>query len=331
MKIVFFGSKASSVEFLRCLIKDEEVAAVVTHPDRYSGRGLLLKPSVVKVFANDRNVGVLLPEKMSGEFVEMLKGYSAELGVVVAYGKIIPETIIKVFPRGIINVHFSLLPEYRGANPIQHALIDGRTKTGVTSFFIDKGMDTGGVILQREILVDPDDDSRTLEEKLVPVGVGLLQETLRLIKDGNDTAQPQKGNESYAGILKKSDGKINWSRPAREVHNLIRGTQPWPGTFTEIKGSASKSKTVFLKILRSRVLSECPGDGITCPAPSLVKTRPLDGCPGEITGIEKGQGFVVRCGNDFLLALRVKADGRQDMSAWDYWQGAHLNIGDKFE
>jgi len=317
MRIVFFGSKECSVEFLKALIEKEEVAGVVTHPDRPSGRGLKIRQSIVKEFSLKKGLSVFTPEKIRDKnFISEIESLKPELGVVVAYGKILPKEVFLIPKYKTINVHFSLLPKYRGAAPINWAIIKGEKITGVTIFFIDEGLDTGDIIVQKELEIAPEDDSITLEKKLIETGISLLFEAIKKIeKSGNDICVvKQKGEPSYAPLIKKSDGRIDWNSSSDEILNIIRGTKPWPSAYIEIKNEKLKIKN--LKILKANGLNFSQSEIEKCS-------------PGTIVELKKDTGFIVKCGRGFLLVEEVQPEGKKPMSAWAWLQGSRLNIGEK--
>lgn len=224
--IIFFGTPEFAVPSLKALIeRDEKILLVITQPDKPKGRGKNIQPSEVKKIALEYGLSLAQPEKIRDEnFIEMLKRLNPEFAVVVAYGKILPKEILEIPKYGCINLHASLLPKYRGAAPIQWALINGEKTTGVTTMLIDEGLDTGPVLLQKEVQIEDEDNAQTLSERLSRVGAELIVETIEKMRKGEIEPKPQKGEPSYAPPLKKEDGKINWSSSARQIFNLIRGT-----------------------------------------------------------------------------------------------------------
>jgi len=202
---------------------------------------------------------------------------------------------------GFLNVHFSLLPKYRGAAPIQWALINGETETGVTLFWLDEGMDTGPILLQKKVPILPEDNADSLRNNLVEIGVICLEVALGMIELGKIAGEPQAGAASKAAILKKEDGQIDWNKPAEAIWNQMRGMTPWPGTYSG-----------HLKILKAH--------------PRLESGA---GQSGVVIRVVSGEGPVVKCGKDALALLQVQPEGKKQMSAWNWWQGARLKIGDK--
>lgn len=249
MKIVFMGTPEFSVPSLQALNESkDEVVAVVCQPDKPKGRGLEVIPPPTKVFAEKHGIPVLQPVKIkTEEFFNELKKFSPDLICVAAYGKILPKNILDLPTYGCINVHASLLPKYRGAAPINWTIIRGEQITGITTMKMDEGMDTGDMLLKREMPIDDEDTGETLSEKLSNIGAKVLIETIRLIKERRLNSIPQNHSQaSYAPMLKKEDGKIDWKKSAEEIRNLIRGALPWPGAYTTLEGK-------LLKIYKARV------------------------------------------------------------------------------
>ena len=237
------GTPEFAVPTLRALIESEnDVIAVITKPDTPKGRGRRIIPPPIKTLTIDYNIPVLQPEKIKTDaFYSELKEYEPEMICVAAYGKILPKNILDLPPHGCINVHASLLPKYRGAAPINWAIIRGEEMTGITTMMMDEGMDTGDMLLQKEVKIEVDDDSESLSKKLSMVGAELLTETIRLEKQGRLLRIPQDHSKAtYAPMLKKEDGNIDWRKSSEEVKNLIRGTLPWPGAYTTIDGKNLK-------------------------------------------------------------------------------------------
>jgi methionyl-tRNA formyltransferase len=237
------GTPGFAVPTLKALIESEnDVVAVITKPDTPKGRGRRVIPPPIKTLTIDYNIPVLQPEKIRTEgFYSELKEYEPDVICVAAYGKILPKNILNLPPQGCINVHASLLPNYRGAAPINWAIIKGEEITGITTMMMDEGMDTGDMLLQKEVKIEVEDDAESLSEKLSLVGAELLLETIRLQKQGRLTRIPQDHSKAtYAPILKKKDGIIDWRKRSEEIKNLIRGTLPWPSAHTTIDGKNLK-------------------------------------------------------------------------------------------
>jgi methionyl-tRNA formyltransferase len=237
------GTPGFAVPTLIALIESEhDVVSVVTKPDTPKGRGRRVIPPPIKTLAIDHNIPVLQPEKIkTEEFHNELKVYNPDIICVAAYGKILPKNILGLPPNGCINVHGSLLPKYRGAAPVNWAIIRGEEITGITTMMMDEGMDTGDILLQREVKIEVEDDAESLSEKLSIVGAELLIETIRLQTQGMLPRIPQDHSKAtYAPMLKKEDGMIDWRKSSEDINNLIRGTLPWPGAYTTINGKNLK-------------------------------------------------------------------------------------------
>jgi methionyl-tRNA formyltransferase len=255
MKIVFMGTPDFAVASLDAIVKaNYDVVAVVTAPDKPAGRGQKLAESAVKKYAVEHHIPVLQPEKLkSPEFIETLKSYQADLQVVVAF-RMLPEVVWNMPPKGTINLHGSLLPNYRGAAPINHAIINGEKESGVTTFFLKHEIDTGDVIMAEKTPIENEDTAGDLHDKLMHIGAGLIVKTLNAIAAGNVTEQPQLMSDDlkHAPKIFKDDCKIDWNNPAEKVYNLIRGLSPYPTAFTFLN-----DKT--LKIFKAEIEEKEPG------------------------------------------------------------------------
>ena len=239
MRLVFMGTPDFAVASLEALLQsDDSVVGVVTQPDRPKGRGQVLAPSPVKLLAQRAKIPLLQPLKMKDpEFLQTLAGWKPDLIAVTAFGRILPPAILSLPPRGCINVHGSLLPKYRGAGPIQWAIINGERETGITTMLMDEGMDTGAMLLQEAISIAADDTAGTLSPRLAELGGRLLVETIARVKAGTLVPQPQDSlRATLAPLLKKEDGVINWTLPATALANRVRGLSPWPGAYTAAGG-----------------------------------------------------------------------------------------------
>ena len=237
------GTPGFAVPSLNALIESEdEVVGVVTKTDKPQGRGQRIESPPIKILSQQYGIPILQPEKLkTEEFFNELKSFNPDLICVTAYGKILPKNILELPPRGGINVHASLLPKYRGAAPINWAIINGEKNTGITTMLMDEGMDTGDILLQHEIPIDEEDTGETLSERLSHIGAELLIQTIKLLKENKLSPIPQDHSKAtYASMLKKEDGLIDWSKSAQEIRNLIRGTLPWPGAYTFLEGKNLK-------------------------------------------------------------------------------------------
>jgi len=305
-RVVFFGTPEIAVPTLARLLEDAEVRAVVAQPDRPRGRGQKVGAPPTKVLAALTGVPVLQPLKMKDPALwETLAGFGADVFIVIAYGRILPPGILAIPPRGCVNVHASLLPAYRGAAPIQWAILRGETKTGVCLMQMDEGLDTGPVLARRETPIGPDETAGELGIRLGAIGAALLGEKLDDIVAGRLVPEPQDGSAAtLAPLLDKEHGRLRFDRPAQELHDLVRGTNPWPGAFTTLAGK-------LLKVHRSR---PAPGQPIADPG-TVVATGP--------------DGIWVACADGALILTEVQLEGRHRMPAGDFVAGARLAEGTK--
>ena len=300
MRILFYGTPAFALPTLEALLRHHEVVTVVTQPDRPAHRGQRLTEPPIKERARAAGIPILQPPRLRDpEWPARLAALGADLAVVVAFGQILPQAVLDAPRRGSINVHASLLPRYRGAAPIAWAIIRGETETGITTFQMDAGMDTGDTLLTVTTPIGDEETAGDLSERLSRLGAEVLIETLRRL----DTlsATPQRHAEAtLAPRLKKADGVLDWRRPARDLVNLVRGTNPWPGATT-------RSPRGALTIWRARAL-----DGVS-------------GSPGALVG--HGQDIVVATGDGALLPLTVQPENRREQPWRDYLRGARLEPG----
>ena len=309
MKIVFMGTPAAAVPTLERLIADgHEVAAVYTQPDRPAGRGKKLTPPPVKVFAAERGLKILQPMKLkTEEAAQEFAGHKADAAIVVAYGRILPDAFLNVCPRGAINVHFSLLPKYRGAAPVNWAIVNGEGVTGVSTMQMDAGLDTGDILLQRALDIGPHENSIELMERLAVVGADLLSETLGRLDEIGPIPQ-NHADATLAPILRKGDGLVDWTMKATAIANRVRGFQPFPGVFTFFRGKR-------VKILKARPLD--------------TEASHSETAPGSILKVE--DGYAVNCGGGGTLLLEtLQPEGKQPMSAESYFNGVRPTEGEGF-
>lgn len=308
MKIVFMGTPNAAVPSLEKILRDgHEVVAVYTQPDRPAGRGNKLTASPVKEFALHNNLDVFQPTKIkTSEALETFKSHKADVVVVVAYGRILPQTFLEAFPKGAINVHFSLLPKYRGAAPVNWAIVNGEPKTGVTTMKMDVGLDTGDILLIRETEIGADENAIDLMQRLSLVGAELLSETLQSF----DELIPQSQNHSeatLAPIMKKEDGIINWNFTAREISNRVRGFQPFPTSFTYFQG---KKMTIW-------------------KAEDLQISDYKFQIVGEVLEAKSDKLFI-GCGNQTVLQIKeLQIEGKKRMTTRDFLNGIKLQIGER--
>jgi len=317
------GTAELSCPSLEMLAREFSVAAVVTQPDKPKGRDLKLTPSPVKVLAQKLNLPVLQPAKARDEnFIARLRELKPDLIVVAAYGQILPQAILDLPPHGCLNVHPSLLPKYRGAAPIQWAIANGDTETGVAIMKMDAGLDTGPVLAMRRTPILPADDSQVLHDRLARLGAELLVETIPGYIAGKIQPRPQPAQGViYAAKIKKEDGEIDWHWPARKIFNRLRAFTPWPGAFTSWSSSSglSSSRDTLKRELQPRLLK-------------LWKAEVVEQCgnAGEILSADKS-GILVGCGEGSLRILELQPEGGRRMSAVEFLAGHALRAGGKFE
>ena len=317
MRIVFCGTPSFAVPTLKHLLTqpDIEIVGVITQPDRPRGRGQDISFSAVKEAALEAKLTVHQPEKIRAAETETLLRKLAPDGVVIiAYGQIIPARLLPIPKLGWINLHASLLPEYRGAAPISWAIVNGETRTGVTTMRIDAGMDTGDMLLQREIEIGSKETAPELAARLSEAGAPLIVETLRGLTAGSIAPRPQNHPEaSYAPMLNREDGRIDWKRPAAEIYNRMRGFAPWPGAYTTFRGQTCH---VWGETASKKEDDALPSGG-------------GETAPGTLFG-EKNELFV-RCGDATVLRVSaVKLEGRKPVKASDFANGARLKSGERF-
>ncbi|MBQ3835208.1 MAG: methionyl-tRNA formyltransferase [Elusimicrobia bacterium] len=308
MKIIFFGTADISRYFLENIDKKHEIVCVVTMCDKPVGRNNKIKAPAVKEYAIEKNIPYIQVDRFTDDVIEKIKKYNVDTGVVVSFGKIIPEQVFNAPKYRCFNIHFSLLPKYRGASPVQQALLDGAEKTGVTAFFIEKGLDTGEVILQQDLNIDQKDTSETLFAKLNVLGVDVMNRSLDLLEAGSFTAKKQEGDPSFCKIFKKEDGKIDWTMSAEDIYNKYRGFYIWPKAFCTIADGRLAGKT--MKIIACSVVSDNS-----------------DAAIGSVLEVKKGTGFTVKCGKDALFIARVQPESKAQMSAYDFVNGAGIKKG----
>jgi methionyl-tRNA formyltransferase len=301
------GTPRAAVPTLeRCLTDGHEVVGVWTQPDRPSGRGHRVSFSPVKEFALQHGLTVYQPARIKNdEALSLFASHDAEVGVVVAYGRILPDQFLQTPRRGCINVHFSLLPLYRGAAPANWAIVNGETETGVTTMFIEPALDTGPILLQSKTPIGATETAPELMERLAEIGADLLGETLSRLNDL--TPRPQRHQyATFAPILKKEDGLIDWSRSAFEIERAVRGFQPWPNAHTSFN---SKGLTLW------------QGQSVSSAS---------DVAPGEVIAAQ-GDDLIVNCGqNTALRLIEVQPEARRRIGVRDFINGMHVKVGNRF-
>jgi len=308
MRIVFMGTPQAAVSTLRqCVADGHEVVAVWTQPDKPSGRGNKIAFSPVKEFALAHNINVIQPARIKNdEAKQLFASHDADIAVVVAYGRILPDEFLRAPRRGCINVHFSLLPLYRGAAPANWAIVNGETETGVTTMFIEPTLDTGPILLQRKTEIGETETAPELMQRLSEIGAGLLGETLAQLD--YLTPRPQRDQDAtFAPVLKKEDGLIDWSLNAVAIKRCVRGFQPWPNAYTSFN---SKGLTIW----RAQPANS--------PNPNAL--------PGEVLAA-RGDELLVSCGEQTALRLlEVQPESRKRMPVRDVISGLRLKVGDRF-
>jgi len=310
MKTVFFGTPGTAVPFLKSIAKEHQVMLVVSQPDREAGRGMCVSCCPVKQTALLMGLEAAQPENPS-EIADKLRSFRPDIAVVVAYGRLLKKDLLAVPRFGFLNVHFSLLPRYRGAAPVQRALMNGEAETGVTCFWLDEGMDTGPVFLQKKENIMPEDNSSVLLERLTGMGVDLLGEALRLAEKGVVIREPQKGIASFAPKLTKDISWMDFNQPAVVLHNKVRGLRCGPKA--RVKSMVCGKEAVIQIIKTSLFRGELP-----------------EAVPGQIIRVERQRGFLVKCGEGALLVEEVQPEGKKIISGSDFANGARLAPGQFF-
>lgn len=326
LKIVFMGTPDFAEESLKSVCEaGYEVEAVVTNPDKPKGRGMKLIPSPVKVFAQEKNLKILQPTKIKNnkEFIEELKQINPDVICVVAYGKILPKEILEIPKLGCINVHGSLLPKYRGAAPIQWAVLNGDKETGITTMYMSEGMDTGDMILKEKVKIGEDETTGELWDRLSKIGAKLLVKTLEQIEKGTAPRIKQGDDFTIAPMLEKEMAKIDWEKPAQEIKNLVRGLNPIMGAYTYLDGKKIK----FWKI---QVLSN---KELEADFPELEEYE------FKIPGIEYGtvlfsdpkKGLYIKAKDGIIKVIEIQGENARKMSIQDFLRGNEIMVGNILE
>jgi len=312
LRIIFMGTPELAAASLSALLHEPtfQIVAVATQPDRPKGRDLKLQPSPVKQMALGAGVPVLQPGKAREEkFIAELQQLQPELIAVAAFGQILPKAILELPHWGCLNVHTSLLPKYRGASPIQSAILNGDTETGVTIMKMDVGLDTGDILTQRTTPIRDEDNAATLHDRLAQMGAELLVQTIPDYVEGRIRSRPQPHElATHVAKIKKEDGRIDWRRPARQIWNRVRAFTPWPGAFTFLP---AQPKPLLLKLWQTEAGS---GHGI----------------PGTILSADK-QGILIACGEGALRVTQLQREGGRRLSAVEFLAGHALRPGMKLD
>jgi methionyl-tRNA formyltransferase len=305
VRALFFGTPEIAVPALEALAGLAEVVAVVCQPDRPAGRGLALRAPAVKRRAIELGLAVAQPTKIkTAELAEWVGSLRAEVGVVMAYGRILPQALLDAPERGMVNLHASILPKYRGASPITWAVVNGEARTGISLMQMDAGMDTGPVYSRREVEIGPDETAGELGARLAALAALVVREDLPRVVSGVLRAEPQEhAAATHAPLLDKEHGRVAWERPAREVHDHVRGMSPWPGAFTWVRGKR-------LKVLRTRALD-----------------APERGGPGRVL-VADPSGIVVACGTGAVELLVLQLEGRRALGAREAVAGRLVRTGE---
>ena len=310
MRVVFMGTPDFAVPTLAAIVARPDIAeviAVITQPDRPRGRGQKLVPSPVKAWASEHNIPVLQPVRArDAAFVAQLQAFKPDVAVVVAFGQILSQEVLDIPVHGCINVHASLLPKYRGAAPIQHAIMAGETVTGITTMQMDAGLDTGDMLLWREVPIHADTTYGALHDTLMETGANLLVETLEQLVAGTLVRTPQTGESCYAGRITRETAVIDWSKTARELDAFVRGLNPTPYAQTSLDGAVYK-----IGALHST------GHATSAPA-------------GTIVAADRRAGLIVVAGDENIEITEIQAPGKKMMAARSFLNGCALPVGGRF-
>lgn len=307
LKIGFFGSAPFVTNFIKSIFTSRHrIVFIVSAPDMPRGRGKSIVQTVVSALSTELGIKSLQPESIkTPEFTEEIRGYCADLFLVIAYGKKLPVNILDIPAMGSFNIHFSLLPRWRGAAPVNHCIMNGDKETGITLIKMDEGIDTGDIAFQKKIGIGEADTTADIFNKMISEGGDFLIESIDKIEKGEVEYKKQDDNlASYAGILTKEDGLIDWTKNARDVHNFIRGIQPWPGAYTFLDGKR-------LKIFKSEIVGNT-------------------GAPGCVIG-QDAAGIVIGTGSGSIRILEIQEEGKNRMMALEYIRGKGLLNGKCFD
>ncbi len=327
MKIVFMGTPDFARDSLSAIYDaGHEITAVVTVPDKPKGRGMKLIPCEVKEYAIEKNIKVYQPEKLreNKEIVDTLKDINPDVICVVAYGKIIPKEILEIPKYGCVNVHPSLLPQYRGSAPIQWAILNGDKETGVTTMYLDEGMDSGDIILQTKTLIDKDETSGELWDRLSKIGAELLVETLEKIENKTAPRIKQPKEFTLAPMIEKSQAKIDWkSKTAQEIKNLVRGLNPIMGAYSVL----NEKKIKFWKVDKLSIEEFIN----KYPEFKEYEYRFLEIDPGTVLYIDKKEAIYIMAKEGIIKVLEIQGENAKRMPTPEFLRGNRIEVVDKFE
>lgn len=327
MKIVFMGTPDFAKESLENIYNaGHEILAVVTNPDRPKGRGMKMVMSPVKEFAIEKKITVYQPQtlRQNTDIIEKIRSLNPDVICVVAYGKILPKEILELPKLGCINVHGSLLPKYRGAAPIQWAVINGDKTTGITTMYMDEGMDTGDIILKQEVTIGEDETTGELWERLSIIGGDLLVKTVDLIEKGKAPRQKQKGEFSMAPMLNKEMAKIDWeNKTAKEIKNLVRGLNPIMGAYSTINGK--KIKFWKVNVIGEKILYDM------FPDLNEYAYKMKDIIPGTVLFSGDKNGLYIKAKDGIIEAVEVQAENSKKMNILEFLRGNNIQAGNMFD
>ena len=327
MKIVFMGTPDFARDSLSAIYDaGHEITAVVTVPDKPKGRGMKLIPCEVKEYAIEKNIKVYQPEKLreNKEIVDTLKDINPDVICLVAYGKIIPKEILEIPKYGCVNVHPSLLPQYRGSAPIQWAILNGDKETGVTTMYLDEGMDSGDIILQTKTLIDKDETSGELWDRLSKIGAELLVETLEKIENKTAPRIKQPKEFTLAPMIEKSQAKIDWeSKTAQEIKNLVRGLNPIMGAYSVL----NEKKIKFWKVDKLSIEEFIN----KYPEFKEYEYRFLEIDPGTVLYIDKKEAIYIMAKEGIIKVLEIQGENAKRMPTPEFLRGNRIEVVDKFE
>lgn len=327
LKILFMGTPDFAMESLKALYEAKyNIVGVVTNPDRPKGRGMKMIASPVKEYALEKHLEVYQPEKVRNneEFLNTVKKINPDLICVVAYGKILPKELLKIPKMGCINVHGSLLPQYRGAAPIQWAVLNGDKKTGITTMYMNEGMDTGDMILKKEVQIGEDETTGELWERLSKIGAKLLVETVEKIEDGRAPREKQPEDFTMAPMLHKEMANIDWDKKdATQIKNLVRGLNPIMGAYTYLNGKKIK----FWKVekLTTEELAQKYNE-MNEYMDYIKKVQ-----PGTVLFSNAKQGLYIKCNNDIISVIEIQGENSRKMNILDFLRGNSINAGEIFQ